>query len=115
MDIILALALTTHVNLNSEFNEFHPHFRIQHNSFIAGSFTNSLEVPSVYVGMTSNITQRLSVEYGATTGYNDIQQVVPFGRLVYQTTDHTQVFLAPAVENDRRVNHGLILGIEVFF
>lgn len=115
MDLILALALTTHVNLNQDFNEIHPHIRLQHNSFIVGSFFNSLEETSVYVGLTSDITKRLSVEYGATTGYNDIKEIVPFGRLVYQTTDHTRVFFAPAVENNRQINHGMIFGVELFF
>ena len=114
MDIILALALTTHVNLSKDFNEFHPHIRFQHNSFIAGAFHNSLEDPSYYVGLTSNITKNLSVEYGATTGYNDISDVVPFGRLVYEFTDYSRVFVSPAVEK-RRSNNGLVFGVELFF
>lgn len=115
MDLILALALTTHVNLNQDFNELHPHIRLQYDNFIVGTFGNSLEEASVYVGLTNDITKRLSVEYGATTGYNDIEKIVPFGRLVYQTTDYTRVFFAPAVENNRQINHGMIFGVELFF
>jgi hypothetical protein len=106
MDIIFALALTTHVDLNQPLNEIHPHIRIEHNNFVAGVFVNSLQNRSTYVGRVTDLTENLSIEYGAATGY-DFYPVVPFGRATYQLTDHTKLFIAPGV--------GTVLGIEIFF
>ena len=46
--LTLSLALSSHIGMVGEYNEFHPHIRYQDNQFISGAYYNSLNKISLY-------------------------------------------------------------------
>ena len=50
MDLIWALAVSTHLGLAGDYNEVHPHVRFIEDGAIAGAYYNSVERISFYTG-----------------------------------------------------------------
>lgn len=115
MDILIALAASTHINSSFQYNAIHPHLRIQHNNFIAGVFGNSIENTSFYAGLNKQITQSLSIDYGLTTGYQ-FSLVSPMISINQALSDNVDLFVIPSVEqsnNQRKII--VVTGVQVKF
>jgi len=114
MDIIWALALSTHLGMQGSYNEAHPHVRLEDNGYIAGAYYNSMEHISLYAGHRFE-SGNAGLELGAVTGYNAFGPVAPYVRGTYDI-GNTRVFVAPAGEKwYGETNIGMVLGIEYQF
>lgn len=112
MDIIWALAVSTHLGLTGDYNSIHPHVRISDDNIIAGAYYNSEERLSLYGGYNIDLTDTFAFEVGIVSGYPAIGTVIPYARAVY---DYGKInfFVAPAFEKyDNEIQHGLVLGVE---
>lgn len=105
MDVFLALAVSAHLNLLNDYNNIHPHVRIEKDQIIAGAYVNSLSTVSTYVGLKYTPFDPFYIEFGGITGYPDINV---FGRVGYLLNDYN-IFVAPGLEGDRT---GLVIGLE---
>lgn len=123
MDILFGLALSTHLGLSNEYNEIHPHVRLQQDQFIAGAFYNSESKLSLYGGTRLETNDfgienysNFGLELGLTSGYDDFG-IVPFARGTYSINENTQLFLAPAPEKNsvNEINLGAVFGTEFRF
>jgi len=113
MDILLGLALSQHLNFQNDYNEIHPHIRLQEENFIAGAYYNSEERISPYAGIRLDYESH-GVELGIAGGYPAIGTVVPYGRYTYDLNDNLRVFATPAGEKvDGEVVYGIVIGAEL--
>lgn len=113
MDILLGLALSQHLNFQNDYNEIHPHIRLQQDLFIGGAYYNSVENVSPYAGIRLELENN-GVELGIAGGYPAIGTVVPYARYTYDVNDNLRVFAAPAGERvDGEVNIGIVVGAEL--
>lgn len=117
MDLILSLALSTHLNLVSDLNEVHPHIRVHDEHIIAGAYVNSNGDPAVYAGFTSDkySTDKFFAEYGVSIwqSYGG-GKIHPFARVGYKLNKHVDIWASPAIEylNNGDTNAGAVLAIE---
>ena len=67
-----------HSKYNSDFNTTNPGMYLQYNSFVAGSYKNSVSKQSNYFGYIWDITEscRYEVQIGAVSGYTT--KVLPY-------------------------------------
>lgn len=115
MDILLGIALSTHLGLEGNYNEVHPQIRLEQDYAVAGAYYNSESNISMYIGAKYDIDD-FFVEGGFVTGYSSADIAQPYARAGYSFNDTTNVFVAPAIEmyNDKN-NTGLVVGVEIFF
>ena len=107
MDLItLSLGLSLHLGFKDTYNWFHPHVRYHNESFISGIYFNSEKKISTYIGQRLEY-QDFGIEYGAVTGYDYDNPVVPYLRGTYK-----DIFVSPAMEDDRL---GVVIGTEFKF
>ena len=92
-------AVSMHLGLHGEYNEYHPHARCQVDSLISGVYYNSENNISFYTGLEHN-----GFEVGLVTGY-DHGKIVPMAR--YKKNNF---FIAPAFETDG--SKGIVIGLE---
>ena len=92
-------AISMHLGLQSEYNEYHPHVRCQIDSVISGVYYNSEDNISFYTGLEHN-----GFELGLVTGYSH-NNIVPMVR--YKKNNW---FVSPAVETDGTT--GVVIGYE---
>ena len=59
----LLFALSLHVGLEGDYNNYHPHARCQNDALISGVYYNSENHVSTYIGMIHN-----GLELGLVTG-----------------------------------------------
>jgi hypothetical protein len=112
MDIIWALALSTHLGMQGSYNETHPHVRLEDNGYIAGAYYNSMERMSLYAGHRFE-SGNAGLELGAVTGYNAFGAIAPYVRGTYDI-GNTTIFVAPAGEKwYGETNIGAVIGIEI--
>lgn len=112
MDIIWALALSTHLGMQGDYNEIHPHVRLENNGYIAGAYYNSMERMSLYAGHRFE-SGNAGLELALVTGYNAFGPVAPYVRGTYDI-GNTRVFVAPAGEKwYGETNIGAVIGIEI--
>jgi len=115
MDIILGLAITTHLGLAGTYNEVHPHVRLNQNNYIAGAYYNSVENLSLYAGRRWEYGD-FGLEATAVTGYNEFGKIVPKARATYDLSDNITIFVGPAGENyDNVTKLGAVIGLEIVF
>jgi hypothetical protein len=115
MELLFGLAFSTHLGLSQDYNEIHPHIRLEQDGWIAGSFYNSGNNVSFYGGHRVEI-EEFGIEFGLATGYEEFSVIVPFGRGTYTINDTTQLFLAPAPEiNNGTTTFGVVIGTEFNF
>lgn len=124
MELLFGLALSTHLGLNNDYNEIHPHLRIENDFWIGGAYYNSDSAVSIYGGtrIEPNILgiegyENFGLELGLTTGYDDLGKIIPFGRGTYTLNENSTLYLAPAAERnaDESLNFGAVVGTEFRF
>ena len=101
----LGLALTLHLNMNQEYNEFHPYGRFSYQDYNIGAFYNSEKRMSYFVSSDIDFNNDLSAEVGIASGY--YKDILPLIRLKYKT-----FFIMPSVENKKI---GIVIGKEIKF
>ena len=114
MDLIWALALSTHMGLERDYNGIHPHVRLYEDGAIAGAYYNSVDRISFYGGYRLEPTDRLGVEFSIVTGYPAFGELAPMVRGTYDINDNVRMFAAPAAESygTDKGNIGAVIGIE---
>jgi hypothetical protein len=111
MDFLLGMALSAHMGLNGEYNELHPHFRLENESFVGGLYYNSMERATFYGGYNHKI-DNFFIEGGLATGYDEVSPIVPYARAGFNFKD-INVFLAPVAEEwNNDINYGAVIGVE---
>lgn len=111
MDLILSLAVSTHLGLSQSYNEVHPHIRLTNDKYIAGAYYNSVEKMSVYSGIKYSYGD-IAIEGGVATGYRP-HPIAPYGRVTYDYVDNIRLFGTTAFESDgSAARGGIVLGIE---
>ena len=118
MEIITALALSlgisTHVGLEEDYNDIHPHVRYQNEQFITGIYYNSESKTSIYGGYVIEPTQNVGVELVIVTGYEKMGVFAPHVRVTYDVGSKTRFFVAPTVEiQGNETNTGIVFGVEL--
>lgn len=104
--LIFSIALSTHIGINDDFNNVHPHVQYQHkNNYIAGMYYNSDSRIGVYIGKKYQYKE-LIVEAGIVHGYRRIN-VAPMIKVNYKGW-----YVAPGATKD---DVGLVTGYEVKF
>ena len=116
MDILLGLALSSHLDFTGEYNQIHPHARLEAESISVGTYYNSEENVSVYAGYMYDVGP-ITAELGIVTGYNALETLQPFGRLYYEHHSGTRFFYSPGgeLQSDGTVTQGHIFGVEFLF
>ena len=110
MDIIWALALSTHLGMQGDYNEVHPHVRLEDNGYIAGAYYNSMERMSLYAGHRFE-SGNAGLELALVTGYNEFGAIAPYVRGTYNI-GKMRMFIAPAGEKwYGETNIGAVIGI----
>ena len=115
MDFIWALALSTHMGLERDYNEIHPHVRFYEDGAIAGAYYNSVDRISFYGGYRLEPADNLGIEFALATGYNEFGPVAPYMRTTYDLGDKTRFFAATAIEENTStdtVTVGGVFGVE---
>ena len=95
----ILLAVSTHLGLDNNYNDVHPHVRCTIDNWITGAYYNSERNMSYYVGRKIS-----NFEIGLVTGYNSYD-VLPMIRYI-----NNGWFVAPAYEKSNNV--GLTVGYE---
>ena len=95
----ILLAVSTHLGLDNNYNDVHPHVRCTIDNWITGAYYNSERNMSYYVGRKIS-----NFEIGLVTGYNSYD-VLPMIRYI-----NNGWFVAPAYEKSNTV--GLTVGYE---
>ena len=114
MDLIWAIAISTHLGLNGDYNGIHPHVRLYEDGGIAGAYYNSMERISLYAG------QRLEygdagLEFALVTGYDEVAPISPYIRGTYDL-GNVRAFASPTAEVwNGETNIGVVFGIEYQF
>lgn len=121
MDVLLGIALSSHIGFQFDYNEIHPQIRLENEKYAIGAFYNSEENISLYGAKRIIINNRTSIELGISSGYNyENYPVIPFARGVYEQNENIRYFIAPSVEEIRYndgtsdLNTGFIIGVELF-
>lgn len=101
MDFIFALAFSQHFFFEKEYNEIHPHIRMEYDNVIGGIYYNSLGEISVYGGVRREFGD-FGLDTAMVSGYRD--NLVPYVRGTYKNW-----FASPSFEGE---NVGLVIGYE---
>lgn len=92
-------AISMHLGLQGDYNEYHPHARCQVDNLISGVYYNSEDNFSFYGGLEHN-----GFELGLVTGYTH-NKLVPMIRY-----KNNNFFISPALETDG--TKGIVIGFE---
>lgn len=112
MDLLWAIALSSHLGLEGDYNSIHPHVRLFEDGYIAGAYYNSEERVSAYAGYRLEPVDQAGIEIGLVTGYPAFGTVAPYARGTYDV-GNTRFFVAPVFETrNNKTNIGVVLGIE---
>jgi hypothetical protein len=111
MDLLLGIAVSTHLGLSNDYNQIHPHIRIEQDDFIAGAYYNSVDNISLYAGYEYVMNDKISIEGALVTGYEYDIPIVPMVRGKYKMNDNINAFVSPTMEGD---TVGLVAGIELW-
>ncbi|MGA1281064.1 MAG: hypothetical protein ACO3YZ_05800 [Candidatus Nanopelagicaceae bacterium] len=107
MNLLLSIATSLHMGFEGEYNQTHPHFRLEHNNYAAGVYLNSIDNVSSYLSYNLNL-DKYFLEVGAVTGYNF--SIVPMVRAGTSLNPNIDVFISPSFENSS--NPKVVLGLE---
>lgn len=108
MNLLFALAVSTHLGIPGSFNEVHPTVKLEFdNNVSAGLYLNSQDRLSLAVGKTWE-SGDFWVEVGAATGY-ERAAVVPIIRFGVEVND-TKLFALPLITPDGKP--GVVVGAE---
>jgi hypothetical protein len=105
--LALLLSYSLHVNTEGDYNTIHPHIQCEHNNRIIGSYYNSENRFSFYIGKKFEFKQ-WTIDTTIVTGYqvSPIQPMIRFKR--------NNFYIVPMYEryiND--INYGIVIGYEV--
>jgi len=103
--LAIGLALSLHVGLENEYNQKHPYLMCETENVVGGVYYNSLDKLSIVGGYKIQLSDDLTLDVGAVTGYD--YDVVPMARLRYKN-----LFIMPALEDDRT---GFVIGFQYEF
>ena len=103
--LAIGLALSLHIGMENNYNEFHPYVTCEKEKVITGTYLNSMDKVSVFGAYKFNLSEDLTLDVGLVTGY--FKDVIPMARLRYK-----QIFVMPAVEEE---GTGLVLGVQFDF
>ena len=103
--LAIGLALSLHVGLENEYNQKHPYLMCETENVVGGVYYNSLDKLSIVGGYKIQLSDDLTLDVGAVTGY--VYDVVPMVRLRYKN-----LFVMPALEDDRT---GVVVGLQYEF
>ena len=110
---IWALALSSHLGFEGDYNQIHPHVRFIEDGVIAGAYYNSEERISFYGGYRLEPVDSVGIEIGAVSGYPALGGVAPYGRVTYDVNDNVRLFATPGSESRHgETNRGTVIGIE---
>ena len=105
--LALAIGLSAHLGMQGDYNPVHPHVRWQDDWKIAGAYYNSMDRMSLYAGYRYEYKD-FGAEIGISTGYDELNDVVPFMRATYKN-----FFIAPAAEDfNGNIEPGIVIGFE---
>ena len=114
MDLIWALAISTHLGMEGDYNSIHPHVRFLEDGAIAGAYHNSMDRISFYAGHRLEF-DNAGVEFALVTGYDEIAIIAPYIRGTYDL-GNVRGFVAPTAEEwNGETNIGVVFGIEYQF
>lgn len=112
MDLLWAIAVSSHLGMEGDYNSIHPHIRLFKNGYIAGAYYNSEDTVSAYAGYRLEPINQAGIEIGLATGYSAFD-FAPFARGTYDV-GNTRFFIAPGFENyNRKTNIGVVIGVEL--
>tara|TARA_B100000900_G_scaffold115125_1_gene96662 strand:- start:2062 stop:2415 length:354 start_codon:yes stop_codon:yes gene_type:complete len=113
---LFSLALSTHIGLEADYNNLHPHLRLYEDGAIAGIYYNSVENFSLYGGYRFE-KDPFGLEVAIVTGYPAFGEVAPYLRGTMDIGKSSRIFMAPAYEtdNNNNINIGIVGGIEFIF
>ena len=105
-NLIISIAVSTHLGLSGDFANVHPHAQYQlSDNYITGVFHNSDKRAGIYFGKHTTYKQ-LDIEYGLVHGYKRID-IAPMIKINYGN-----VFVTPAATENEV---GMVIGYEVKF
>jgi hypothetical protein len=114
MDLIWAIAVSTHLGLEGDYNSVHPHVRFVEDGAIAGAYYNSMERISFYAGHRIE-SGNAGLELALVTGYDEWMPVAPYIRGTYDL-GNVRAFASPTGETwNGETNIGVVFGIEYQF
>ena len=112
---IWALAFSSHLGMEADYNNIHPHVRFIEEGAIAGAYYNSVDRLSVYTGYRMDFND-FGIELAAVTGYPAFGDIAPYVRGTYDFTDNVRVFAAPSYEDKGdELGVGIVAGVEFMF
>ena len=135
MDILLGIALTMHIEnrqpepcnfcdvvllsqqTESDYNNIHPHIRLEEGIFIAGAYLNSEGNISPYVGNKFS-NEKAYFEYGLVTGYKINENIIPFARIGLNISENHSIFFAPSMYKNHKygeIKTGTVVGLEIMY
>ena len=115
MDIFWAIALSSHLGLEGDYNSVHTHVRLENDHFIAGAYYNSEERISSYAGFRFEPIDNTGIELGFVNGYPALGGVLPYARGTYDL-GNARLFITPGGEVRRgETTLGAVIGIEYIF
>ena len=115
MQVLLSLAMTAHLGLFGDYNNIHPHVRVEFdNTMVVGSFYNSEEAIGVYIAKNFISDEGYFIDLGVVSGYDTVDApVIPFVRAGKKLNKNYTIFVAPAVEvYDNKTIVGGVIGLE---
>ena len=113
MDLLLGIALSSHIEFAGDYNRYHPQVRYEGEDRAVGAYYNSEENLSVYASYLYDAGP-ITAEFGIVTGYEALETLQPFGRLYHTMPSGTRLFYSPGgeLQSDGTITKGHIFGIE---
>lgn len=110
---IWALAISTHLGLEGDYNSIHPHVRFVEDGVVAGAYYNSEERVSFYGGYRFEKND-FGIELGVVNAYPALGGIIPYTRGTYDFNENTRAFVAPGGEvRNGNTNIGVVIGLEI--
>jgi len=108
--LAILLSLTTHLNVEGNYNNIHPQIECQYTqtNTIVGTYYNSENNVSLYAGTRIPLRNEWEIDLVVATGYKirDIQPMIRFKK--------NNVYVAPMYEeHNNDSNYGLLIGYEI--
>lgn len=111
--IEILLALSIH-STSTDFNQVHPHIRLNYDNWVTGVFYNSEDRLGIYAGREFE-SNKWFLDAGLVYGYKMIDfPVVPMVRGGYKIKDNVKLFAAPYYDGFVE-KPGVLGGIEFRF
>jgi len=110
MNLLLSLATTMHFGFEGEYNNIHPHARLESDAYSIGAYLNSENNISPYISYSLEL-ESYNLEFGLVGGY--LAPVVPLVRLNKSLSNSIDIFVSPGFENNAINSPKIVLGLEI--